>query len=120
MRRTLSVDEIQAAAEREPGPSRADEIAAMTAAEQRRGLASKLRVLGGSRVEERRALWPRPLSHRNRRAPGRRPVRCRGSRRSGSGSRAGPDDPDPDADGDHDLRDLDHPPTWRPTAGVAS
>jgi hypothetical protein len=62
--------------------------------------------------ERKRNLWrrqlgrigPPPCSGRHRRAPGRRPIRRRGSWRSGSGSRASPDDP-------HELPDhLAAPP----------
>lgn len=102
---TLStVEQILAAAEREPGPSRSEQIAQMTAAERRRGFAAKLRVFGASRSEVRRAL--RPLTHgaRHRRAPGARPVRRSGSRRSSQASRDGPSEPADEPPG------LDVPP----------
>jgi hypothetical protein len=45
-------------------------------------------------VRQPAGLRPHGRHGRHRRAPGRAPVRRRGSRRCGAGSRAGPDDPD--------------------------
>ena len=60
---------------------------------------------------------PQPCTgQRHRRAPGRKPIKLRGSRRSGSGSRAGPDDPDGDPEPPAPAPGAE----WQPLGGETS